>query len=169
MRTDAAAYPNEDIERSVLIELWATATPSEIIAGTATGEFDVSPFVARARQTESKLTLELRYNTAFLNCDAQPQPGQLLTVKTDGTLRFSGVIESINSRASSGLPASKAATPNALKGNMDSLSPIIAIIANRHRGAEAQRRRVFEKIGQPMFLLCAFVPLPLYAYLSSYF
>jgi hypothetical protein len=97
MRTDAAAYLNEDIERVVLTELWDTAAPTEIIDGTATGEFDLSPFVARVRQTESKLDIELRYNSAFLDCSAQPQPGQLVTVKTDGTIRFAGVIESINS------------------------------------------------------------------------
>jgi hypothetical protein len=96
MRSDAAAYLNEDIERVVLVELWASATPTEIIDGSATGAFDLSPFVARCQQTENKLTVELRYHSAFLDCNAQPQPGQLLTVKTDGTIRFSGVIEAIN-------------------------------------------------------------------------
>ena len=96
MRVDAAAYTSVDIARSVLLELWTAATPAEIIGGIATGEFDMSPFAQTIKATETKLTVELRYNTAFLNCDVQPKPGQLVTVKTDGTIRFSGAIEAID-------------------------------------------------------------------------
>ena len=96
MRDDAAAYIDANITRNVLVELWDTATPSEILDGTAVGEFDISPFCKTIKQTESKLTVELRYNTAFLNCDIQPKPGEVITVKTDGTMRFSGAIEAID-------------------------------------------------------------------------
>ena len=97
MRGDASAYLNKDIVRNVLLELWPSSSPAEIIDGSAAGQTDLSPYATSIRATESKLTVDLRYYTAFLECANQPKPGYVITVKTDGVVRFNGVIESISS------------------------------------------------------------------------
>lgn len=96
MRVDATPYSDPDFDRNVVVTLWAGASVEEIFQGSATGDSDVSDFTHSIKITDSSLKLTLTYDTEFATCGAQPKVGHLLSVSTDGYLRYLGIISTVD-------------------------------------------------------------------------
>lgn len=96
MRFDASAYTSEDIVRDVQVYLWQGDSVADVLDGTAVGQVDISAYATSVRMTESSLRVGLAYNDEFIACSAQPKVGDLLSVTTDGTLRYLGIIDNLS-------------------------------------------------------------------------
>lgn len=97
MRTDASELLREGVDRTVSVELWKDTSVADILGGLAGDPIDLSPNTSKVSLTESNLKVSLAHNDEFLSCSTQPQPGDLLTVKTGSVWRFIGIISSIDS------------------------------------------------------------------------
>jgi hypothetical protein len=96
VRTDVAAYPDADFERSVEILLYQGDSVADVLDGVAVNEVDITEFVTSAKVSESSLRVSIAYSTEFLACAAQPKVGHLLVAKTDSQFRFIGIVSSID-------------------------------------------------------------------------
>ncbi|MGW8177402.1 MAG: hypothetical protein ACWGQW_01180, partial [bacterium] len=56
---------------------------------------DLAPYATSITLTSTRLAVTLKFDTAFVACDAQPKPGYLIIAKTDGNYRFIGILDTI--------------------------------------------------------------------------
>lgn len=97
MRSDVSAYSSEDIVRVVTLELYQGDTVADILNGTASAPVDLSDLATRISMDQSTLNVSMSYNEEFLECSDQVKLGHLLVVRTDGLIRFIGIVSSIGS------------------------------------------------------------------------
>lgn len=97
MRDDWEPPTSEDVARSVTITRYpsGSATWAQLIADTAAGGQDLSPYVTECRQRSAELSLTLAW-AAELYGEGQPVPGDLVRVALDGQALWHGQIEAIS-------------------------------------------------------------------------
>lgn len=85
----------KDTERTAEILLYAVGVPIPDVVGGTAATLDLSPFVTRASQSQSDLSVTLAWHLELYGT-AQPKPGQVIAAKLDGILLWVGIIESIS-------------------------------------------------------------------------
>lgn len=90
-------YPSADIHRQVEVLHYKAADTTwvALINGTATPYQNLSEFVSRAMHQTAGFDLELRFHTQLYGV-AQPRVGDLVQVRLDGEVLFSGQVDGLN-------------------------------------------------------------------------
>jgi hypothetical protein len=84
-----------DGKLSASVILHPTATPLEVMSGTATDGIDLSQYASKVSQSADSAQVTLHWSTQ-LNGPSQPVPGQLLELVLNGRPLWIGPIETIN-------------------------------------------------------------------------
>jgi hypothetical protein len=88
-----------DAERTAQVLYYRDATPLELVLGTAAagspGAVDLSPYATAIKQSASEASVTVSWHHE-LDGTAQPQPGEIIELKLDGTSLWWGIIEAIN-------------------------------------------------------------------------
>lgn len=84
-----------DSQRAIGFFYHGTATPEQMVRGTHTDGFDLTPFVARASQSNSELTFTLTWHQELYGV-SQAQAGKLIEVRLDNVLLWWGIIDSLS-------------------------------------------------------------------------
>jgi hypothetical protein len=92
MNPDFIPVPNDSI-RVVKLLLYASATPLQIIQGTATGALDLSPYVIKMTQKPRQLDFTLSWHSELFGL--LPLPGNLVVVNLGTQLLWTGVAEEV--------------------------------------------------------------------------
>ncbi len=92
MRSDWSAYPLE-ARRTAQVVRHPSASPAEVMRGTAADGVDLSPWVESARHSSAEASVRLRWHSALYG-SAQPAPGEVLELVLDGQTLWIGIIES---------------------------------------------------------------------------
>lgn len=96
MRSDVSKF-NRDRQRSATIKNYPkTNTVLQVINGTATGEFDLTPHVTAARQTQSDMSVSVTWDGTGSFVANQPQVGDVLRIEENGAILGIMFIEEIN-------------------------------------------------------------------------
>lgn len=93
MRDDRQPLPAA-ARRDAQVLRHPTASPAEVLAGTATDGVDLSPYCERITHTMAEATLRLRWRSELYGA-AQPTPGEVLELRMDGQPLWIGIIESV--------------------------------------------------------------------------
>lgn len=85
----------KDAEREVDILLYAPGVSIPDVVAGAVATLDLTPFVTRATQTQSDLSVTLAWHLELYGV-AQPKPGQIVAAKLNSVLLWVGIIESLS-------------------------------------------------------------------------
>lgn len=80
---------------SVHVHRHPTATPAQIIAGTATDAIDISVYVRSVQQSTQEATIKLAWHMEMYAPNAQPKIGEWFEVFTNSGPLFNGVVQAI--------------------------------------------------------------------------
>jgi hypothetical protein len=96
MRTDIAKFSN-DRQRSVEVLLWPSTTDFvEIMNRTATGEFDLAPFITQGSHTSRDANLTVTWDGTGSFLANQPEAGDVLEIRDGSVQLWIGFIDEIN-------------------------------------------------------------------------
>lgn len=84
-----------DAQRSAALILHPTATPLQVLLGTATDDADLSPYATRVQQSAGEVTATVTWHTQ-LNGANQPRAGQVLECRLGAQPLWIGIIEAIS-------------------------------------------------------------------------
>ena len=98
MRPDVPATVGNLLTRQgITVTLYKTATPAQLVAGTAPAGTELYEFCESVRHSEAGGSLRLRYHQEFSVADMQPANGDLLSIKVGGYVAFNGVVDDVRS------------------------------------------------------------------------
>lgn len=84
-----------DSQRVVGVFYHGAATPEQMVRGTHDDEFDLTPYVSRANQSQNELTITLNWHQELYGV-SQAQAGKLIEVRINSTMLWWGVIDSLS-------------------------------------------------------------------------
>lgn len=87
--------PSRNRQRTVTVIHHPTASPSELISGTANDGVDLSPYVSRCQQSDRQAQITLNWQQALAGIN-QPAPGQWLALRINGKALWRGVIDAVS-------------------------------------------------------------------------
>lgn len=96
MRTDVSAPNAQQASRAQpAITLYPDATPVDLIVGsTGLTTRDLTPYVQSLSQSESEMTLSIRYNRELLG-ENRPQSGDVVQLRDGDDVLFNGIVDAI--------------------------------------------------------------------------
>lgn len=100
MRSDIPAATDTTrvsrIREPVLVTYYGTGSLADLIAGTAGGAVDLTPYAAGVTQTDSQASVKLAFQGPELTGANRPKPGRPVAVTVGGYVLFQGPIESVS-------------------------------------------------------------------------
>lgn len=94
MRNDRDPCARDSRREAALIR-HPSASPREVLLGTATDGVDLSAYVTQLRETGTEASARLAWHHELYGAD-QPRPGEVLEIRMEGVPHWIGVIEAVN-------------------------------------------------------------------------